>query len=65
MVISSDFHMGQYRDDGHREDAAHFMRFREVPDSLMINQETDFVFLYHLVGQNRYFLVLKALTSKG
>ena len=25
MVISSKFCMGQYRDDGHREDATHFI----------------------------------------
>ena len=32
MVISSEFRMGQYRDDDHREDAPHFMNPKAKPD---------------------------------
>ena len=32
MVISSEFRMGQYRLDDHREDASHFMNPKAKPD---------------------------------
>ena len=56
MVISSEFRMGQYRDDDHREYAPHFItqskfNFSAFPPLTIVNIDTIYFFiaLYELI----------------